>query len=58
MMMNEEKQPVDVSKQPIVFGGYICFSIFLSFCGCCFNFDVIKTIILFYLFFLSICEDK
>jgi len=28
MMMNEEKQPVDVSKQPIVFGGYICFSIF------------------------------
>ena len=30
-MMNEEKQPVDVSKQPIVFGGYISFSIiFLS----------------------------
>jgi len=34
MMMNEEKQPVDVSKQPIVFGGYIwCFkfSFFLLF---------------------------
>jgi len=28
MMMNEEKQPVDVSKQPIVFYGYISFSIF------------------------------
>jgi len=28
MMMNEEKQPVDVSKQPIVFCGYIRFSIF------------------------------
>ena len=59
MMMNKEKQPVDVSKQPIVFGGYICFSIFFfSFCCYCFNSDVIKTIILLYLFFLSICEDK
>ena len=27
MMMNEEKQSVDVSKQPIVFGGCISFSI-------------------------------
>jgi len=26
MMMNEEKQPVELSEQPIVFGGYIwCF---------------------------------
>jgi len=59
MMMNEEKQSVDVPKQPIVFGGYICFSIFfLSFCCYYFNSDVIKTIILFYLFLLSICEDK
>jgi len=28
MMMNEENQPVDVSKQPIVFYGYISLSIF------------------------------
>jgi len=28
MMMNEEKQPVDVSKQPIIFCGYISFLIF------------------------------
>jgi len=28
MMMNEEKQSVDVSKEPIVFCGYISFSIF------------------------------
>jgi len=27
-MVNEEKQLVDVSKQPIGFGGYISFSIF------------------------------
>jgi len=26
--MNEEKQTIDVSKQPIVFCGYISFSIF------------------------------
>jgi len=32
MMMNEEKQPFDVSKQPIVFSGYISF---LCFCFCC-----------------------
>jgi len=31
MMMNEEKEPVDVSKQPIVFGGYIFISIFSFF---------------------------
>jgi len=55
MMMNEEKQPVDVPKQPIVFGECISF-IFLLFLM--FNSDVIKTIILFYLFYLSICEDK
>jgi len=29
MMMNEEKQPVDVSKQPIVFFWLYQFSIFL-----------------------------
>jgi len=29
MMMNEEKQPVDVSKQPIIFGGCINFLFFL-----------------------------
>jgi len=28
MMMNEEKQSVDVSKQPIVFCAYISFAIF------------------------------
>jgi len=28
MMMNEEKQLVDVSKQSIIFGSYISFSIF------------------------------
>jgi len=56
--MNEEKQLVDVSKQPIVFGGYIWFLNSLSFCCYCFNYDVIKTISCFYLFSLSICEDK
>jgi len=29
--MNEEKQLVDVSKQPIVFYGYISFSIFFLY---------------------------
>jgi len=42
MMMNEEKQPVDVSEQPIVFVGYISFSFLLLLL---FNSDVIKTII-------------
>jgi len=55
-MTEEEKQPVDISKQPIVFG---VVSVFFSsvFCFC--------SLILFYqeqlslyLFFLSICEDK
>jgi len=55
MMMNEEKQPVDVSKQPIVFCGYIRFPIF---CFCCFKYDVLRTIIFFISSFLSICEDK
>jgi len=44
MMMNEEKQPVDVLKQPIVFVGYISFSFLLLLL---FNSDVIKTIIFF-----------
>jgi len=55
MMMNEEKQLVDVSKQPIVFGECISFIFLLLLL---FNSDVIKIIILFYLFSLSICEDK
>ena len=51
MMMNEEKQPVDVSKQPIVFGGIFVFKFFLFFCFYYFNSDVIKTIscFIFYL---------
>ena len=44
MMMNEEKQPFDVAKQPIVYSGCISFS-FL--CFCCFKSDVLRTIILF-----------
>jgi len=55
MMMNEEKQPVDVSKQPIVF--LVIVSVFFLLL-LLFNSDVFKTIILFYLFSLSICEDK
>jgi len=43
-MMNEEKQPVDVSKQPIVFSSCISFFFFLLLL---FNYDVFKTIILF-----------
>jgi len=31
MIMNEEKQPVEVSKQLIVFGGYIWFFKFSFF---------------------------
>jgi len=53
-MIKEEKQPVDVTEQPIVFMACISFSVF---CLC--------SLILFYqeqlslyLFFLSICEDK
>jgi len=44
MMMNEEKQSVEVSKQPIVFVGYISFSFLMLLL---FYSDVIKTIILF-----------
>ena len=40
----KRKQPVDVSKQLIVFGGCISFSIF---CFCCFKSDVLRTIIFF-----------
>jgi len=40
----KKKQPVDVSKQPIVFVGYISFSFLLLLL---FNSDVFKTIILF-----------
>jgi len=55
MMMNEEKQSVDVSKQPIVF--LVVVSVFFLLL-LLFNSNVFKTIILFYLFSLSICEDK
>jgi len=54
-MTNEEKQPVDVSKQPIVFGGCISFSFLLLLM---FNYDVIKTIILFISSLCLFCEDK
>jgi len=56
MMLNEEKQPVDVSKQPIVF--LVVVSSFIFLLLLLFYSDVLKTIILFYLFSLSICEDK
>jgi len=55
MMMNEEKQSVDVSKQPMFFWWLYQFFFLLLLP---FNSDVFKTIILFYLFSLSICEDK
>jgi len=44
MMNEEEKQPIDISKQPIVFGVCISFSCFLLLL---FNFDVLRTIICF-----------
>jgi len=53
-MNEDEKQPVDISKQPIVFGVVSVFLLYASV----FNSDVLRTIIFFYLFFLSICEDK
>ena len=55
MMMNEEKQPVNVLKQPIVFFMVVSVLFLLLLL---FNSDVFKTIILFYLFSLSIYEDK
>ena len=51
MMNEEEKQPVDISKQPIVFGVCISFSCFLLLF---FKSDVLRTIIFSYLFFFCL----
>ena len=44
-MSEEEKQPVDVSKQPIVF--FMVVSVSLIFCFCLFKYDVLRTNIFF-----------
>jgi len=54
-MIKEEKQPVDVTEQPIVF--MACISFFLFFC-ICFLILFYQEQLSLYLFFLSICEDK
>jgi len=49
MMMNEEKQPVDVSEQSIVFSGYIWFLKIL------FLFAVAALIKIIFCFISSLC---
>jgi len=55
-MTEEEKQLVDISEQPIVFGVVSVF-LFSVFCFCSLILFYQRQLS-FYLFFLSICEEK